>query len=121
MTYLSKIGMNVIEAYENKLTRYAIARLEKIPGLRIFGPAGARSGAVSFEVEGVHPHDMAQFADREGVAIRAGHLCAQPLMRRLNVPAVNRASVYLYNLEAEIDQLAAAILKAKEFFAHGTR
>lgn len=121
ITYLSKIGMDVIEAYENKLTRYAIARLEKIPGLRIFGPAGARSGAVSFEVEGVHPHDMAQFADREGVAIRAGHLCAQPLMRRLNVPAVNRASVYLYNLESEIDQLAAAILKAKEFFAHGTR
>ena len=119
-TYLSKIGMDVIEAYEQKLTRYAMARLAEIPGLRVFGHAPERGGAISFEVEGVHPHDMAQFADREGVAIRAGHLCAQPLMRKLGVPAVSRASVYFYNLESEIDQLAAAILKAKEFFAHGT-
>ena len=121
VTYLSKIGMDVIEAHERKLTEYTLDRLEKIPGVRVFGHAQDRGGAVSFEVEGVHPHDMAQFADREGVAIRAGHLCAQPLMRKLGVPAVNRASFYFYNLESEIDQLAAAILKAKEFFAHGTR
>ena len=121
VTYLSKIGMDVIEAHERRLTQYTLNRLEQVPGVRVFGHAQDRSGAVSFEVEGVHPHDMAQFADREGVAIRAGHLCAQPLMRRLGVPAVNRASVYLYNMESEIDQLAAAVLKAKEFFAHGTR
>jgi cysteine desulfurase / selenocysteine lyase len=87
--------------------------------VRIFGRAPERGGAVSFEVEGVHPHDLAQFVDREGVAIRAGHLCAQPLMRKLGVPAVSRASVYLYNLREEIDRLAASVVRAKEYFAHG--
>ncbi|MBU1909431.1 MAG: aminotransferase class V-fold PLP-dependent enzyme [Verrucomicrobia bacterium] len=68
----------------------------------------------------MHPHDLAQFTDRDGIAIRAGHLCAQPLMKRLGVPAVSRASVYFYNLEEELDRLAQSILKAKEFFRHGS-
>lgn len=119
--YLTAIGLDRINAYEQELTRYALRTLAQIPGVKIFGHAPERGGAVSFDVEGIHPHDMAQFADREGVAIRAGHLCAQPLMRRLGVPAVNRASVYFYNLKTEIDQLAEAIVKAKGYFAHGTR
>ncbi len=117
--YLESLGMDKVAAYEKELAAYTMKKLGEIPGLRIFGHAPERGGAISFEVDGVHPHDLAQFVDRDGVAIRAGHLCAQPLMRKLGVPAVSRASVYLYNLKDEIDRLAAAILKAKEFFAHG--
>ena len=119
--YLESLGMDKVAAYEQELTQYTIQTLERIPGLRVFGHAPDRGGAVSFEVEGVHPHDLAQFVDRDGVAIRAGHLCAQPLMNKLGVPAVSRASVYVYNLREEVDRLATAILKAKEFFAHGIR
>lgn len=119
--YLEALGMDKVAAYERELADHTIGALEAIPGVRIFGRAPERGGAVSFEVEGVHPHDLAQFVDREGVAIRAGHLCAQPLMRKLGVPAVSRASVYIYNLKDEIDRLAAAVVKAKDYFAHGTR
>jgi len=117
--YLSDIGMQRIHAYEQALTAYTIDRLEAIPGIRLFGRAPERGGAVSFEVEGIHPHDLSQYVDQQGVAIRAGHLCAQPLMRRLGVPAVSRASVYFYNVEREIDQLVDAIRKAQQFFGHG--
>lgn len=118
--YLTELGMDRVHAREEELTRAAIQRLSECRGVRVFGQAPQRGGAVSFEVEGVHPHDLAQFADREGVAIRAGHLCAQPLMRRLGVPAVARASFYFYNIPEEIERLVEAIHKAQRFFAHGT-
>jgi len=117
--YLTALGLENIERYESELTRHAVARLESTPGVRIFGRAPERGGVISFEVAGVHPHDLAQFVDREGVAIRAGHLCAQPLMRKLGVPAVNRASLYFYNLPEEVDLLAESIVKARGYFGHG--
>ena len=120
MDYLCALDMSRVQAYERELTDYTLARLTDLPGVRIFGVAPDRGGAVSFEVEGVHPHDLAQFVDQEGVAIRAGHLCAQPLMRKLGVPAVNRASLYVYNKREEIDQLAEAVRKARSYFNHGT-
>ncbi len=119
--YLGRVGMEQVRRHEDELTRYALKRLAEVPGLTIFGKAADRGGAVSFEVDGVHSHDLAQFVDQEGIAIRAGHLCAQPLMRRLGVPGVNRASVYFYNVTEEIDRLVEAILKAKEYFRHGAR
>jgi cysteine desulfurase/selenocysteine lyase len=119
--YLTGLGMDKIHKYEQELTEYTIDTLSRIKGLRIFGHAPERGGAISFEVEGIHPHDLSQFTDQEGIAIRAGHLCAQPLMKKLGVPAVSRASLYFYNLKEEIDRLAAAIEKAKGYFVHGTR
>ena len=119
--YLAQVGMATVEAYDGELTRYALKRLSAIPGLRIFGAAPERSGAVSFEVEGIHPHDLAQFLDTQGVAIRAGDMCAQPLLRKLGVAAVSRASFYFYNLPEEVDVLVEGILKAKDYFSHGTR
>ncbi len=118
--YLAGLGMDKIRKYEHELTAHAVEVLGRIKGLRIFGRAPERGGAVSFDVEGIHPHDLAQFTDQEGIAIRAGHMCAQPLMRKLGVPAVSRASFYFYNLKEEIDRLAAAIEKAKGYFNHGT-
>lgn len=118
--YLAGLGMDNVHKYEHELTEYAVEVLGRIKGLKIFGRAVERGGAVSFEVEGIHPHDLAQFTDQEGIAIRAGHMCAQPLMRKLGVPAVSRASFYFYNLKEEIDRLAAAIEKAKGYFHHGT-
>ena len=120
VAYLSELGLDRVAAYERELAAYGLRRLAEIPGLRVFGRAPDRGGAISFEVEGIHPHDLAQFVDREGIAIRAGHLCAQPLMRKLGVPAVSRASVYLYNLPEEMDRLAESIRRAQRFFAHGT-
>lgn len=119
--YLVQLGVEKVGAYERELAAYTVARLREIPGVRIFGNARDHGGAVSFDVDGVHPHDLAQFTDKEGIAIRAGHMCAQPLMRKLGVPAVSRASPYLYNLREEIDRLADAIQKAKEYFLRGTR
>ena len=119
--YLAELGMDKIQKYEQELTDYSLQKLDEIKGLRIFGRAPERGGAISFEVEGIHPHDLSQFTDQEGVAIRAGHMCAQPLMKRLGVPAVSRASLYFYNLKEEIDRLAATIEKAKGYFLHGTR
>ncbi len=120
MEYLESVGLEEIHRHEVELTHHAIRRLEEIPGLKVFGRAPERGGAISFEVDGIHPHDLSQYVDREGVAIRAGHLCAQPLMRRLGVSAVSRASLYLYNRPEEIEQLAEAILKAGKFFSHGS-
>jgi cysteine desulfurase/selenocysteine lyase len=117
--YLRRIGMENIQMYDRKLTRYALRRLKEVPGLRIFGRAPLRGGVISFELAGIHAHDVAQFADQEGIAIRAGHHCAQPLMRKMGVPATGRASVYFYNLEWEIDRLVEALIKTKDFFEHG--
>jgi cysteine desulfurase/selenocysteine lyase len=116
--YLEKLGMDRVIAHERALTAVAQQRLEAIGGLRIYGPAASeRSGVVSFTLDDVHPHDLATILDGEGVCVRAGHHCAQPLMRRLDVPATARASFYVYNDESDIDALVAGIMKAREIFA----
>jgi cysteine desulfurase/selenocysteine lyase len=116
--YVSEVGLDTIERYERELLDYALPRLAEVAGLRIFGPpADRRAGIVSFELEGVHPHDIAQILDWEGVAVRAGHHCNQPLMNRLGVPATTRASFYLYTLPEEIDRLVEGLHKVRHTFA----
>jgi len=116
--YVSEVGLDAIERYERELLDYALPRLAEVPGLRIFGPpADGRAGIISFELGGVHPHDIAQILDWEGVAVRAGHHCNQPLMSRLGVPATTRASFYLYTLPEEIDRLVAGLHKVRQTFA----
>ncbi len=117
--YLAKLGHDALRQHELALTAYALEKLGAVPDLKIFGRAPERLGVVSFALEGVHPHDVAQFLDRDGLAIRAGHMCAQPLLRRLGVPAVSRASFYLYNDRDDVDRLAAALLAVRKFF-HAT-
>jgi cysteine desulfurase/selenocysteine lyase len=113
--YLSAIGFEAIERHEHDLAAYALARLSELPWIHSYGPpAERRAGIVSFDVQGVHPHDVAQVLDFEGVAIRAGHHCCQPLMRRLGVTATNRASFYLYTVREEIDRLVAGLHVAKK-------
>ena len=112
--YLNEVGIEPIEAHEQELAAVALERLAEIPGVVLYGPpADRRAGIVSFNVEGIHPHDVAQVLDSEGVAIRAGHHCCQPLMTRLGVAATNRASFYLYTLREEIDRLVDGINKAR--------
>jgi cysteine desulfurase/selenocysteine lyase len=113
--YVTAIGLEAIEAHEHELTRYAMDRLGELPFIRIFGPpADRRTGIVSFEVAGVHPHDVAQLLDWEGVAVRAGHHCTQPLMTRLGVSATVRASFYLYTLQDDIDRLVEGLHKVEK-------
>lgn len=119
--YLTNVGMESIHAYEGEITCYALGKLAAVPGLKIHGHAARRGGAISFELAGAHPHDVAHFADRDGIAIRAGHMCAQPLMRRRGVGALSRASLYFYNTREEVDALAANLIRTKEFFDRGTR
>jgi cysteine desulfurase / selenocysteine lyase len=112
--YLSEIGLDSIEAHEHELVEYALGRLAELDFVRVFGPpADRRAGIVSFDVEGVHPHDVAQILDWEGVAVRAGHHCTQPLMARLGVAATTRASFYLYTIPEEIDRLVDGLVKVK--------
>lgn len=116
--YLSAIGFDAISTYEHALTTKAIAQLSTIPGLKIFGPMGGNRGsAVSFTLDGIHPHDVASLLDRDGICVRAGHHCAMPIHERFNLPATTRASFYLYNTEAEVDRLAAGLRKVVDFFA----
>jgi len=115
--YLQGLGLDQIQAHETELTRYALDLLADIEGIHLYGPRHGRGGIISFNLDGVHPHDVAQLSDREGVAIRAGHHCAQPLMNKLKVPATARASFYLYNTREDIHQLHDALIKAKEFFS----
>jgi cysteine desulfurase/selenocysteine lyase len=115
--YLEGIGLDGIEAYEHELAAYALDRLADVPQIRLYGPPPERrAGIVSFNLEGIHPHDVAQILDLEGVAIRAGHHCCQPLMARLGVAATNRASFYLYTLPEEIDRLVDGLHKARKIF-----
>ncbi len=115
--YINEAGLEAIEEHEHELAAYALERLGEIDGVRIYGPpADRRAGIVSFNVGEIHPHDVAQVLDWEGVAIRAGHHCCQPLMKRLGVSATNRASFYLYTIPDEIDRLVAGIQKAKQVF-----
>ena len=114
--YLGAIGMDAFRAHERDLTAYTLERLAEIDGLRTFGPSDPerRGGVVSFEVEGAHPHDLAELCDREGVCIRAGHHCAQPLMREMGVPATARASFHVYNSRDDVDRLVGALQTARE-------
>lgn len=114
--YLEGIGMAAIHEHEQRLAAYALDRLSRIPGLEIFGHAPDRGGVVSFDVAGIHPHDLAQLLDEDGVAVRAGNHCAQPLHRLLGHVATCRASFHLYNTEAEVDALCEAIRHAQRFF-----
>jgi cysteine desulfurase/selenocysteine lyase len=116
--YLNHIGMDWIQEHDRQLVNYAMNQLLAEDGVKIFGPQDGRGALVSFNVEGVHPHDLATLLDRDGIAVRAGHHCAQPLMRWLGVPATVRASFYIYNLPEEIDQLLEGIRRAKEVFAY---
>jgi cysteine desulfurase/selenocysteine lyase len=112
--YVEAAGLEAIEAHEHALAAYAIEQLGEIPGVTLYGPPPERrAGIVSFNVEGIHPHDVAQVLDSDGIAIRAGHHCCQPLMGRLGVPATNRASFYLYSLPEEIDRLAGSVRRAQ--------
>ncbi|WP_226999247.1 cysteine desulfurase [Schleiferilactobacillus harbinensis] len=116
--YLQAIGLDKIRDHERALTTYALDQLKAIPGLTIYGPqdAARRGGVIAFTLNGVHPHDLATVLDTQQVAVRAGHHCAQPLMQRLGVVATARASFYLYNGQADVDRLVAAVNEAKEFF-----
>jgi cysteine desulfurase/selenocysteine lyase len=115
--YLTGVGLEAIEQYEHELAAYALERLQNVAGIVLYGPAPERrAGIVSFNMDGVHPHDVAQVLDWEGVAIRAGHHCCQPLMQRLGVAATNRASFYLYTLPEEIDRLAEGLLRVRKVF-----
>lgn len=115
--YLSAIGMQEIFQHEGRVISYALERLEEVPGLRVFGPAADQKGGVAaFTLDGVHPHDVAQILDRDGVAVRAGHHCAMPLHAKLDLPATTRASFYLYNTVQEVDRLVEAIYKVKTTF-----
>jgi cysteine desulfurase/selenocysteine lyase len=116
--YLEGIGLDAIGAYEHELTAYALERLGALPGLTLYGPPlERRAGIVSFNLEGIHPHDVAQILDAEGVCVRAGHHCNQPLMSKLGVAATSRASFYLYSLPEEIDRLVAGLERAQKVFA----
>jgi cysteine desulfurase / selenocysteine lyase len=116
--YLNGVGLEAIEAHEHELAAYALGRLADVPGITLYGPpADRRAGIVSFNLEGIHPHDVAQILDMQGVAIRAGHHCCQPLMQKLGVAATNRASFYLYTVREEIDQLVDGLHTVRKVFA----
>jgi cysteine desulfurase / selenocysteine lyase len=117
--FLSGLGMDKVYTHEQHLLSYALERLAKVEGLRIYGPQTLemRGAAVSFTLDGVHPHDIASILDGEGVAVRAGHHCCQPLHAVLDIPATTRASFYLYNIPEEVDRLVAGLEKARKLFA----
>jgi cysteine desulfurase/selenocysteine lyase len=116
--FIAQVGLHNIEQHEKKLTRYAMERLSNIEGLTIYGPRVDRAGLVTFNLGDVHPHDVATVLDTEGIAVRAGHHCCQPLMRWLKVTATARASFYLYNTEQDVDRLVESLVKTKEFFSY---
>ncbi|PPR24005.1 MAG: hypothetical protein CFH38_00937, partial [Alphaproteobacteria bacterium MarineAlpha10_Bin1] len=114
--YVSNIGMDAIAAHEQELLRYATGRLQEINSLRLIGTADNKAGIVSFELDGVHAHDIGTILDREGIAVRVGHHCAQPLMDRFNIAGTVRASFGLYTNEADIDALVASLGAVREIF-----
>ena len=115
--FLEQIGLENIEAHEHRLAQYALEQLNQVEGITIYGPKH-RAGLVTFNIEDVHPHDVATVLDAEGIAVRAGHHCAQPLMKWLKASATARASFYLYNTEEEIEKLVAGLIKTKEYFSN---
>jgi cysteine desulfurase/selenocysteine lyase len=117
LTYLNAVGMEAVAAHEQELVSYALERLEEIPRLKVIGPAAEKKGGVaSFTMEGVHPHDVAQILDHYGVAVRAGHHCAQPLHEKFGITATTRASFYLYSMKEEVDKLVTGIYQVKKIF-----
>ncbi|HHE55689.1 MAG TPA: cysteine desulfurase [Caldithrix abyssi] len=114
--YLSKIGMEKITLFEQELTTYALNKLADLKGIVIYGNAAERGGVISFNLGDVHPHDLSHFLDQQGIAVRAGHHCAQPIMRKLDIAATTRASFYFYNTFEEIDYFVEQLKEAIEFF-----
>ena len=115
--YLKKVGMSAVAVHEQELIAYALEHLEEIPGVKVLGPSAEKKGGVAaFTLEGVHPHDVAQILDRSGVAVRAGHHCAQPLHEKFGISATTRASFYLYSLPEEVDKLVDGIYAVKKIF-----
>jgi cysteine desulfurase/selenocysteine lyase len=118
IAYVTRVGLPAIERHEHELIEYALGRLAEVPGLTLYGPpADRRVGIASFALDGIHPHDVAQVVDSEGVAVRAGHHCNQPLMAKLGVAATTRASFYLYTLTEEIDRLVDGLHRARKLFS----
>jgi cysteine desulfurase/selenocysteine lyase len=115
--YIEQIGRRTIFEHDAQLTSYAIERFAELPGMRVLGPIGERGAIVGFVMEGVHPHDLTTFADQRGLALRGGHHCNQPLMRRFGLPGTTRASFYFYNTREEIDRMMDILLDAARFFA----
>ncbi|MFC6259831.1 cysteine desulfurase [Levilactobacillus fujinensis] len=120
--YLTNIGMDQVQAHEQKLVDYLLPKMESMPGVTVYGPQdpAKHTGVIAFNLDNLHPHDVATALDMEGVAVRAGHHCAQPLMDYLGLVATARASLYLYNTQADADKLLTALQETKEFFNHGT-
>ena len=116
ITYLNNYGMGNIQKHENIISKYLKDKFQSVDGLKIFGSPKKRGSVISFELEGVHPHDLAQILDENNVAVRAGHHCAQPIMNKLNVAATLRVSFYLYNDQKDIDKLIYGLLDAKKMF-----
>ncbi|HEX7621138.1 MAG TPA: cysteine desulfurase [Anaerolineales bacterium] len=117
VSYLSGVGMEAVAAHEQDMVAYALERLEEIPGVQVLGPAADKKGGVaSFTLEGVHPHDVAQILDTYGVAVRAGHHCAQPLHEKFGITATTRASFYIYTVKEELDKLVTGIYQVKKIF-----
>ncbi|GBF10230.1 cysteine desulfurase [Tepidibacillus sp. HK-1] len=116
--FLQSIGLDQIEKHEHELITYAIERVQNVEGFSMYGPIENRSGLITFNLEGIHPHDVATVLDTEGIAVRAGHHCAQPLMNWLNVSATARASFYLYNTKEEVDLWVKGLIKTKEYFGN---
>ena len=117
VNYLDQVGMDAIAEHEHKIVEYALERLEEIPGISVFGPpAQYRGGVAAFMLAGVHPHDVSQILDSDGIAIRAGHHCAMPLHEKFKLPATARASFYLYSTTEEVDRLAESLYKVKTIF-----
>jgi cysteine desulfurase/selenocysteine lyase len=115
--YLNSCGMENVAVYEQEIVKYAIPKLEEIPGVKVYGPPADHKGAVLvFSIDGIHPHDAAQILDEVGIAVRAGHHCAMPLHQKLDLPVSTRASFYLYNTKEEVDFLATGIRKVIEYF-----
>jgi cysteine desulfurase/selenocysteine lyase len=116
--YLQTVGLDAIHAHETHVTRYALDRLAEVPGVTIYGPSDPahRGGVISFALEGVHPHDVAEILDRDAICVRAGHHCTQPVMERLGIGATTRASFYLYTLEEEIDRLIEGLHRVRRTF-----
>jgi cysteine desulfurase/selenocysteine lyase len=119
--FLEEIGLDEIEKHDREMAAYAYNRLSEIEELKIYGPKANRASLITFNLGDIHPHDVSTVLDAEGVAIRAGHHCCQPLMRWLQVSATARASFYLYNTEEDIDRLVGSLLKTKEYFGHAIR
>jgi cysteine desulfurase/selenocysteine lyase len=114
--FLNQLGMEHIAAEEEKLMQYALSSLQEVPGLVIYGQPQQRCGAIAFNLDSIHPHDLGTLLDQEGIAIRTGHHCAQPLMDWLGVAATARASFAIYNTPEDVDRLVAGLHRAREFF-----